>query len=326
MTTRRNFIKTAGIAAIGAAVGQSCTQRTPVLASSAYTGSVPLVVSTWRNGVQANASAWEVITNNGKAIDAVEAGVRIVEDDPEDMSVGYGGRPDREGNVTLDACIMDEQGRCGSVCALQHIRNPISVARRVMEDTPHVILAGSGALQFALQKGFQRENLLTERAKKGWKEWLETAQYMPVINIENHDTIGMLAIDGFGDISGACSTSGMAYKMYGRVGDSPIIGAGMFCDNEVGGAVATGTGELVLRTLGSFLAVELMRNGANPQEAVEETIHRIIKKTPDYEQHQIGFLAIDKKGAVGAWSIQPGFNFAVHDQTGSQLIDAESYL
>jgi N4-(beta-N-acetylglucosaminyl)-L-asparaginase len=211
------------------------------------------VISTWKNGLQANEAAWDIIKTGGRALNAVEAGVKVVEADPEDMSVGYGGRPDRDGHVTLDACIMDENGNCGSVCALQHIKHPISVARKVMEDTPHIMLAGEGALQFALSKGFVKENLLTEKAKNEWQEWLlKTAQYAPVINIENHDTIGMLAIDQTGNISGACTTSGMAYKLHGRVGDSPIIGAGMYCDNEVGGAVATGTGELVMKTLGSF--------------------------------------------------------------------------
>jgi len=195
-----------------------------------------------------------------------------------------------------------------------------------MEDTPHVMLAGEGALQFALEKGFKRENLLTERSRKEWKEWLETSQYRPIINIENHDTIGMLAIDQKGDISGACTTSGMAYKMHGRVGDSPIIGAGMFCDNEVGGAVATGTGELVMKTLGTFLIVELIRNGASPQEAVEEAVKRIIKKTPDYKDHQVGFLAVDKSGNYGAYSIQPGFNFALHDMQENRVIDSLSYI
>lgn len=326
MNSRRRFIKTTGLVSIGILAGQSCKSENSKSTAPVVNGTVPMVISTWKNGLQANEAAWKIISQGGRALDAVEAGVKVVEADPEDMSVGYGGRPDRDGYVTLDACIMDETGNCGSVCALQHIMHPISVARKIMEDTPHVMLAGEGALQFALSKGFVKENLLTEKAKKEWEDWLLTAQYKPVVNIENHDTIGMLAIDQTGNISGACTTSGMAYKLHGRVGDSPIIGAGMYCDNEVGGAVATGTGELVMKTLGSFLIVELMRNGASPQEAVEETIRRIIKKTPDYEQHQIGFLAVDKSGKVGAYAIQPGFNFALHTGESNLLIDSASYL
>lgn len=325
MKTRRDFIKASGIATFGVLAGRVFKTYSATNGNAFGKISGPLVISTWRN-IKANEAAWEVINRGGRALDAVENGVMVPENDPDDRSVGYGGRPDREGNVTLDACIMDEMGNCGSVCALQHIRNPISVARKVMEDTPHVMLAGEGALQFALEKGFTRENLLTERSRKEWKEWLETSQYRPIINIENHDTIGMLAIDQKGDISGACTTSGMAYKLHGRVGDSPIIGAGMFCDNEVGGAVATGTGELVMKTLGTFLIVELIRNGANPQEAAEEAVYRIIKKTPDYKDHQVGFLAVDKAGNYGAYSIQPGFNFALHDMQENRVIDSLSYI
>lgn len=326
MSSRRQFIKTTGLLSIGILAGQSCKQETTKSPVAPVTGTVPLVISTWKNGIPANEAAWKIISQGGRALDAVEAGVKVVEADPEDMSVGYGGRPDRDGHVTLDACIMDEHGNCGSVCALQHIKHPISVARKVMEDTPHVMLAGEGALQFAMEKGFIKENLLTEKARKEWQEWLKTARYAPVINIENHDTIGLLAIDTFGNISGACTTSGMAYKLYGRVGDSPIIGAGMYCDNEVGGAVATGTGELVMKTLGTFLIVELMRNGASPQEAAEETVKRIIKRTPDFEQHQVGFLAVNKNGSVGAYAIQPGFNFALHNGESNELINSASYL
>src|SRR5699024_6667253 len=190
--------------------------------------------------------------------------------DPDERSVGYGGRPDRDGKVTLDACIMDENANIGSVAALEHIKHPISVARAVMEKTPHVMLVGEGALEFALANGFKKENLLTEKSKKEWEEWLKTSEYKPVVNIENHDTIGMLALDASGNLSGACTTSGMAYKMHGRVGDSPIIGAGLFVDNEVGAATSTGDGEEVIRTVGSHLVVELMRQGNSPQEACEE--------------------------------------------------------
>ena len=216
----------------------------------------------------------EVLQAGGNALDAVEQGCMIEEANEKGQSVGKGGLPDRDGNVTLDACIMDKQGNCGSVVYLQNITHAVSVARKVMEDTPHVMLAGEGAKQFAISKGFQPEDLLTEASKKAWKEWKVKSEYKPIINIENHDTIGMLAIDKNGDISGACTTSGLAYKMGGRVGDSPIIGSGLFVDNEIGACVATGLGEEVVKTVGSFLVVELMRQGKLPQEACEEAISK----------------------------------------------------
>ena len=284
----------------------------------------PMIISTWKQP-KANAAAQAAFDKGGSALDAVEAGVRIPEADPDDMSVGYGGRPDRDGHVTLDACIMDEKGNAGSVTFLEHIMHPISVARAVMEKTPHVMLSGEGALNFALSQGFKKENLLTPKAEKEWREWLKTAKYKPIANIERHDTIGMLAIDGQGNISGACTTSGLAYKMRGRVGDSPIIGAGLFVDNEIGGACATGLGELVMRTCGSFLVVELMRQGRTPQQACEEAALRIVKKQ-DYKDIQVGFLAINKKGEYGAYSIQPGFNYTLTQDKKTQVTDTKSYL
>ncbi len=284
----------------------------------------PLVISTWKQP-KANAAAQAALDRGGSALDAVEAGVRIPEADPEDMSVGYGGRPDRDGRVTLDACIMDEKGNAGSVVFLEHIMHPISVARAVMEKTPHVMLAGEGAYRFALSQGFKKENLLTAKAEKEWREWLKTAKYKPIANIERHDTIGMLSIDAQGNISGACTTSGLAYKMNGRVGDSPIIGAGLFVDNEIGGACATGLGELVMRTCGSFLVVELMRQGRTPQQACEEAALRIVKKQ-DYKDIQVGFVAVNKKGETGAFSIQPGFNYTITQDKQTKVIDAPSYL
>ncbi len=287
--------------------------------------SLPISIATWSHGLVANAEAMEIIKKGGRALDAVEAGVKTAEADPEGTSVGLGGMPDRDGHVTLDACIMDENGNAGSVCFLEDIIHPISVARKVMEETPHVLLAGEGALQFALSQGFKREKLLTEKSEAAWKEWLKEAQYKPIINIENHDTISQIAIDKNGNISGACTTSGLAFKLRGRVGDSPIIGAGLFVDNEVGGACATGLGEAVLKTLGSFLIVELMRNGMSPQKACEEAIKRIVRKQ-NYKDFQIGYLAIDKKGNYGAYAIHPGFNFAVAYGDKNELIDAKSYV
>ncbi|MCU4158072.1 N(4)-(beta-N-acetylglucosaminyl)-L-asparaginase [Carboxylicivirga sp. A043] len=326
MSSRRKFLKQSGLATLGVAAAAAAGCQTEKAKHTSSTTTHPLAISTWKNGMQANEAGWKILSNGGRAIDAVEQGVKVVEADPNDMSVGYGGRPDRDGIVTLDACIMDETGNAGSVCALENIKHPISVARRVMEKTPHVMLAGDGALQFAKEEGFVEENILTEKAKQQWMEWRKTSEYKPLINIENHDTIGMLALDQKGDISGACTTSGLAYKMHGRVGDSPIIGAGMYCDNEIGGAVATGMGELVMKTLGSFLVVELMNQGLSPQQAVEEAIARIVKKIPGYQDFQIGYLAINKAGEVGAYSLHKGFNYALYANDKNKLIDSDYYL
>ena len=322
---RRDFLKNTAIVAAGSALA-SCEVKTDFhIGKLLNNGDLPIVISTWNHGIAANEAAMEVIKSGGSALDAVEAGVRVPESDPEMMSVGYGGLPDRDGHVTLDACIMDEKGNCGSVSYLENIKNPISVARKVMEDTPHVMLSGKGAYDFAIEKGFKHENLLTEKSKKRWKEWLEQSKYEPIINIENHDTIGLLAIDQNGDISGACTTSGLAWKIHGRVGDSPIIGAGMYVDNEVGGAVATGVGEMVMKTLGTFLIVELMRQGKNPQEACEEAVNRIIAKQ-EYKDMQVGYLAIDKQGNYGAYAIHPGFNYALYLDGQNTMRDAESFI
>ncbi|MDA9182386.1 N(4)-(beta-N-acetylglucosaminyl)-L-asparaginase [Saprospiraceae bacterium] len=285
----------------------------------------PLIISTWPH-ILDNQIALKAV-QEGNLLDGIEKGINNVENNPLDQSVGIGGRPDRSGTVTLDACIMDKEHRAGSVCYLKDIKNPISVARLVMEDTPHVILAGDGALQFALDKGFQKENLLTEKSKAEYVEWLKTAEYKPKVNVELHDTIGMLAIDQNGDISGGCSTSGLGYKMQGRVGDSPIIGAGLFVDNEVGAATATGMGELVLTTLGSFLTVEFMRQGMSPLEACKAAVMRTIEKNKDsYKEMQVGYVALDKYGRYGGYSIQPGFQYTVTYQNHNKVYDAQSYL
>ena len=285
----------------------------------------PVVISTWKHGVAANKGAWKVLSNGGAALDAVEAGVRITEADPSGRSVGIGGLPDRDGNVTLDACIMDEQSRCGSVAFLQHIMHPISVARKVKEETPHVMLVGKGAFDFAVEQGFEKQNLLTAEAKKEWKQWLKTADYMPEINVENHDTIGMLALDADGNLSGACTTSGAAYKMHGRVGDSPLIGAGLFVDNEVGAAAGTGLGEEIIRVSGSHLVVENMRHGDDPETACRKAVQRIVEKNDSVSDKQVGFIALNKAGQFGGYAIQPGFDFAVHDNSTNRLIDSESW-
>ena len=332
MSNRRNFIKTAAIGSVAIALNsfKSKEEKEEEIIITDKKVNKPIVLSTWNFGIQANGAAWEVLKNNGRALDAVEAGVKIPEGDPKERSVGYGGRPDRDGKVTLDACIMDEFSNIGSVACLQHIKHPISVARLVMEKTPHVMLVGDGALQFALSQGFKKENLLVEESEKEWKEWLKTSKYKPIANIENHDTIGMIALDAHGNLSGACTTSGMAFKMHGRVGDSPIIGAGLYVDNEIGAATATGHGEEVIRIAGCHLVVELMRQGKSPQKACEEAVARIVKLTKnrgkELKDIQVGFIALNKKGEYGAYCVQGGFNYAVNDNSGNKLIDAAYFL
>lgn len=316
---RRSFVNnmliTPFIPAAGNLIPESRTSDSPK----------PVVVSTWDFGMKANEEAWKVLEAGGRALDAVEQGVRIVEADPDNHTVGIGGYPDRDGYVTLDACVMDENGNAGAVAFLQDILHPVSVARKVMEKTPHVLLTGSGALKFALEQGFEKIDLLTDKAAEAWEEWKKEARYKPVINIENHDTIGMVALDADGNLSGACTTSGLAYKMHGRVGDSPIIGAGLFVDNEVGAATATGVGEAVLKTCGTFLVVELMRQGYTPEDACKEAVRRIVSKQ-NYKEIQVGFLALDKAGNTGAFCIQPGFQYARRNSQGSALLDASSHV
>ena len=315
---RRKFIQNASLSTLGVvatAAIVSCkteTETTAIVATSNDKVVKPLVIATWKTDLAVETAA-EVLEKGGSALDAVEQGCRIEEANEKGQSVGKGGLPDRDGDVTLDACIMDEKGNYGAVLGVKNIKHVISVARKVMEDTPHVMLVGEGAEKFAVSKGFERENLLTEASKKAWEKWKEKSEYKPIINIENHDTIGMLAIDKKGNISGACTTSGLAYKMAGRVGDSPIIGGGLFVDNEIGGASATGLGEEVLKTVGSFLIVELMRQGKSPQEACEEAIGRIVNKPgKDFKNFQVGYIAVNKKGETGAYSIHEWFSYNIY--------------
>ena len=310
-------------------------------------GAKPIVISTWAPNVKANAEAWKILGKGGRALDAVVAGVQVPEADPTDNSVGYGGLPDRDGKVTLDSCVMDEHGQCGSVMAIENIMHPVLVARLVMEKTPHVQLVGEGALQFALANGFTKENLLTPESEKAWKEWLKTSKYDPKITVQqleekikkekqkneqqqwpipklNHDTIGMVALDANGNLSGACTTSGMAYKMHGRVGDSPIIGAGLFVDNEAGAASSTGVGEEVVKICGSHTVIEMMRHGYSPEAACKEAIRRIIKNNKT-KNLQVGFIAINKKGEHGAFGTIKGFNYCVTTNAGTKVIDAKSF-
>ncbi|HPH84131.1 MAG TPA: N(4)-(beta-N-acetylglucosaminyl)-L-asparaginase [Ferruginibacter sp.] len=302
----------------------------------------PIVISTWESGMQVNAEAWKVLSTNGKAIDAVETGARHIENELN-CCVGLGGYPDRDGIVTLDACIMDEKSNCGAVAALEQIKHPVSVARKIMESTPHVLLAGAGAQQFALENGFTKEPAtLSESADHAYRDWLKTSQYKPIINIENkkgngpfapaffedgsanHDTMGLIALDTKGDLSGAVTTSGMAFKLHGRVGDSPIIGAGLFVDNEVGAATSSGVGEEVIRICGTHLVVEFMRQGYSPELACKKAVERIVKRDPAKARElQVGFIAVNKKGQYGAYAIQKGFVYSVKTDQVNKVFDSK---
>jgi len=305
----------------------------------------PIVVSTWDSGMAVNEAAWKILSVNGRALDAVEAGARQIED-TINCCVGLGGYPDRDGIVTLDSCIMDEQSNCGAVAGIERIKHPVSVARMVMEKTPHVILVGAGAQQFALENGFTLESTtLSDDARKAYEGWLKKSEYKPVINIENkkqngpfapnffddgsvnHDTMGLVAMDSNSNLSGAVTTSGMAFKVHGRVGDSPIIGAGLFVDNEIGAATSSGLGEEVIRICGTHLVVEFMRQGYDPETACKKAVERIVKRNPEKAKTlQVGFLALNKKGQYGAYAIQKGFVFSVKTDKENRIYPSKYML
>ena len=305
----------------------------------------PVVISTWNEGIEANKAAWQVLNTGGRALDAVEKGVMVTESSLN-CCVGLGANPDRDGIVTLDACIMDEHFNCGGVAFLERIKHPISVARMVMEKTPHVLLVGKGAQEFAVAEGFPLEDQkLSEQAEKSYQDWLKKSEYKPIVNIENskghgpfvppklangewnHDTIGMVAMDAKGNLSGSCTTSGMGFKMRGRVGDSPIIGAGLYVDNEVGAATATGQGEDVIRICGTHAVVEFMRQGLSPEQACKKAVERIFKaKGESAKDIQVGFLALNKKGEFGAFCLQKGFTYAVKNNKEEKLYTAKSWF
>jgi len=352
MSNRRKFLQSSLFGSIGVLL--SGKANAAVVSGGVVTGK-PVVLSTWDTGVDANKGAWEVLGRNGSALDAVEAGVMVTESSIN-CCVGLGANPDRDGHVTLDASIMDHQWNCGSVAAMERIKHPISVARRVMEKTPHVMLVGIGAQQFAVAEGFPLEpEVLSEDAKKSYNEWLKKSEYKPVINIENtrssgdmpvrpatdyvaapskladggwnHDTIGMIAMDASGNLSGSCTTSGMAFKMRGRVGDSPVIGAGLFVDNEVGAVTATGQGEDVIRICGSHSVVEYMRQGLSPEAACKAAVEKIARiKEEKAKDIQVAFIAINKKGETGGYALHPGFSYAIKSGTEDRLINAKSYF
>ena len=316
---RRDFIKSGAIGLVASSsLLNNCDSQIKKVTNS------PIILSTWNHGIPANKAAMDVLNDNGTALDAVEAGVRVTEAAPSSQSVGLGGRPDQDGHVTLDACIMNSDGNAGSVAFLRDIKHPISVARKVMEQTDHVMLVGEGAKRFALENGFQEENLLTDKSKEEWLQWKRDNSIKDSWGPnDEHDTISTLARDNKGNLSGACTTSGLAYKLHGRVGDSPIIGAGMFVDNEIGAVGATGKGEEVIKTCGSFLVVELMRQGYSAMDACEEAVKRIIRKQSGKSDFQIGYIALRKDGQVGFSAIHDGFQYALYKKNENKLYDVK---
>ena len=316
---RRDFIKSGAIGLVASSsLLNNCDSQIKKVTNS------PIILSTWNHGIPANKAAMDVLNDNGTALDAVEAGVRVTEADPSSQSVGLGGRPDQDGHVTLDACIMNSDGNAGSVAFLRDIKHPISVARKVMEQTDHVMLVGEGAKRFALENGFQEENLLTDKSKEEWLQWKRDNSIKDSWGPnDEHDTISTLARDNKGNLSGACTTSGLAYKLHGRVGDSPIIGAGMFVDNEIGAVGATGKGDEVIKTCGSFLVVELMRQGYSAMDACEEAVKRIIRKQSGKSDFQIGYIALRKDGQVGFSAIHDGFQYALYKKNENKLYDVK---
>lgn len=323
MSNRRNFLKKSAL--IGGGMLFSPLVNSELTPSKLKKcNDKTILLSTWNHGVPANASACKAIEDGGNVVDAVEKGVNVIESDPKNTSVGIGGMPDRDGFVTLDAAIMDGHGNAGCVCYLQNFENPISIARKVMEETPHVILVGDGAAQFAKSQGFKEKDLLTAESKKAWEKWKIKAEYSPEVNVENHDTIGMVGLHN-GEVAASCTTSGMAFKMHGRVGDSPILGAGLFSDNAVGACAATGLGEYVLKSQTSFLVIELMRQGHSPEKACHLALSRIKEKfldpNPDLE-FQVGLVVLGVNGDYAGYSLLPGYQYALSINGKSELIDA----
>ncbi len=305
----------------------------------------PFMLSTWSFAPVGADAAYPALAKGGGALDAVVHAATVIEDDPTIDSVGVGGLPDADGEVSLDACVMTDPGRAGAVCFIRHYPNPTQIARRVMEKTIHITLAGDGAEDFANHEGFQRRELLTPGAKKVWEQWSKDPNaidrdrykgWLPPRNVEelrpavqiaqkgrvpepHHDTVGILAMDQRGALAGACSTSGMAFKVPGRVGDSPIIGQGLYVDQQAGAACATGTGELITGVNGSFLAVELMRQGHSPLNALREVLSRIASRYKLAPEHQTAFLAVNTRGEWASASLRPGFRHTFTDERGSRV-------
>lgn len=313
---RRRFLTSAATALIGGRLIQRASGA-PLLPLAELSAAPPLLVSTWPFGKPANEKALSVLTAGGTGLDAIERGIHVVESDAGNASVGLGGIPNAAGVVQLDSCIMSGPGhRAGSVGAVSGFRHPISIARAVMEQTKHVMLVGTGAEEFASQHGFERGPKVSAKQRADWKKWQATQRQAEQSAAgkgpaRNHDTIAMVMLLPDGNLFGGCSTSGWGYKLPGRLGDSPIIGGGLYVDNEIGAAGATGLGENVMRYCGSFLVVELMRQGLHPQEACAETIRRIARLDPKGFDLSINFIAVDKQGRFGAAGTGTGFEYSV---------------
>jgi N4-(beta-N-acetylglucosaminyl)-L-asparaginase len=286
------------------------------------------VIATWPFGQTAVRTALPLLRQGRPALDAAIAGAQAVEDDPTVQSVGYGGIANRIGTVSLDACVMDGHTlSCGAVAGLENIRHPAALARRVMERTPHVLLVGEGARLFALQQGFPLETLNTPESVAQWFKTRPAAKGGKVAgedsqdkSADDHDTVTVLALDQKGSLGGVCSTSGLAHKLPGRVGDSPLIGAGLYVDDTAGAAGATGVGEEIIRIGGSFFVVEQLRAGRSPQEACEAAVRRVNAVAVRRGVHPaaVAFLAMDPKGRFGA-AATTGTNFQYATSTGNEV-------
>ncbi len=316
--SRRSFLVTAG-AALGAT--QLSTRAGTTLPVAELVSPAPVVVSTWPFGKASNDKALQLLTSGASGLDAVEKGINVTEGDPTNHWVGLSGYPNAEGFTQLDACIMSGPGhQAGSVAALEGFRYPISVARRVMETTKHVMLVGNGAMSFAAKHGFERGPKVSPQMQKEWREWKKETERPQKSHKPGHDTIALVLLAPDGNLYGGCSTSGLKYKTYGRVGDSPIIGSGLYVDNEIGAAGATGTGENVMRYCGSFMVVEYIRQGLHPQEACVETLKRIARMDPKGFKLDINFLAVDRQGRFGAAGLSPDYEYSVACKKFSQVL------
>lgn len=294
----------------------------------------PIVLSTWSFGAIANEAAWPVLDGGGNGIDAVEAACRAVELDPSVNTVGVGGLPDQSGRVSLDGCVMTSPARCGSVCCVRRHAHPVSIARRVMDETDHIMLAGEDADAFADSIGFDEAELLTDTGRERFASW-QGKQTANVRNVEEaerfgpeegHDTVGVLALDSSGALAGACSTSGTPFKTPGRVGDSPVIGHGLYVDPHHGAVVATGTGELVMAVCGAFLGVEILRQSADPLKAISLVLQRVRGSFEMKEEHQVGLIALMPSGIWRCASLRKGFRVAVKSGDRDELVEPDMVL
>lgn len=275
-----------------------------------------VIIATWKFGQEACQVGWSVLAEGGAAIDAVELGANAVEENPQVLSVGYGGIPNAEGVVELDAAIMDGPTHAaGAVGGMSGIRKPITVARNVMKVTPHCMLVGQNARRFALQNGFKCDDLLTDESRRRWRDW-RISQTAPDVShfegieeqpVRSHDTVGVCALDNAGNLAAGCTTSGLAWKTPGRVGDSPIIGSGLYVDNEVGAAAATGNGDEIMKVCLSYRAIMLMEQGRSAQEACEDAISYLLKKRPHHQSHGAACIAVAKDGTIGQAATREGF-------------------